>query len=65
MKIKITIWRISWNFIPKFANLYYKRLMNSRACPKCGIVVETLCHTLRECPVTIEVEDFKFRIRSV
>lgn len=36
-KIKILIWKISWNFIHHFVNLRCKRLLSVVVCPKCGV----------------------------
>ncbi|KAA3489772.1 reverse transcriptase [Gossypium australe] len=54
-KIKIFIWKISWNYIANKVNMYNRRLVNSRLCPRCGGGEETLNHLFRECPVSVEV----------
>ncbi|MBA0845669.1 hypothetical protein Goarm_022367 [Gossypium armourianum] len=48
-KIKITVWRISKNFIPNLSNMYCKRLMVNTMCPKCGGGAETTDHVFRSC----------------
>ncbi|XP_040960226.1 uncharacterized protein [Gossypium hirsutum] len=54
-KITFTIWRISWDFIPNFANLRYRRVTVNDRCPRCCSAVEESVHVFRECPLTIEV----------
>ncbi|KAK5819768.1 hypothetical protein PVK06_024791 [Gossypium arboreum] len=34
-KIQITVWRISWNFIPSLLNLRLKRVVVDAQCPRC------------------------------
>ncbi|KAA3490640.1 reverse transcriptase [Gossypium australe] len=51
-KIKIVIWRISWNYIPTRVNMQLRKLSNIRTCPRCGKEAETSSHVFRECPVT-------------
>ncbi|MBA0670916.1 hypothetical protein Goklo_029553 [Gossypium klotzschianum] len=36
----MTIWRISWDFIPSFVNLKIKRVMINTLCPRCGCAEE-------------------------
>ncbi|KAA3474465.1 Ribonuclease H-like superfamily protein [Gossypium australe] len=54
-KMNITIWRISWNYLPTKANMRHRRLVNDASCPRCGERAETIDHLFRECPVTVEV----------
>ncbi|MBA0762016.1 hypothetical protein Gotri_024576 [Gossypium trilobum] len=54
-KIKITIWRISKNFIPTLSNMYYKRLVANAICPRCGGGVEMTDHVFRSCPASKDV----------
>ncbi|KAG8503078.1 hypothetical protein CXB51_000915 [Gossypium anomalum] len=54
-KIAITIWRISWNYIPTLANLKHKRVSNDVACPRCGRGEEDITHIFRYCPATGEI----------
>lgn len=49
-KITITIWRISWDFIPHLANLRYRRITVSDRCPRCHVGVEDSPHIFRQCP---------------
>lgn len=49
-KIKITIWKISWNFLATRVNLLQKKLTNTSACPRCGAGSENMDHLFRECP---------------
>ncbi|KAH1096514.1 hypothetical protein J1N35_013435 [Gossypium stocksii] len=53
-KIKITIWCISWNFIPNLGNLRSKRVLTDAMCPRCGNGEENSEHVFRECPIAIE-----------
>ncbi|KAA3486687.1 reverse transcriptase [Gossypium australe] len=54
-KMKIFIWKLSWNYIASKVNMFNRRLVNSRFCPRCGGDGETLNHIFRECPVSAEV----------
>ncbi|KAA3481221.1 reverse transcriptase [Gossypium australe] len=54
-KIKITIWKITWNFLPTRVNLQHKKLLADPSCPRCGERAETIDHLFRECPVTVEI----------
>lgn len=49
-KIKMTIWRISWNFIPSFINLKIKRVVVNTQCPRCDREEENSCHIFQQCP---------------
>ncbi|KAK5825481.1 hypothetical protein PVK06_020318 [Gossypium arboreum] len=53
-KLKITIWRISRNFIPTLVNLNHKQLVANMACLRCEGANENLDHVLRECPISVE-----------
>ncbi|KAA3461726.1 reverse transcriptase [Gossypium australe] len=55
-KIKINIWKASWNYLPTRVNLLHKKLTTEAACPRCGLGIETLNnHLFRECPISVEV----------
>ncbi|KAA3462867.1 Zinc finger, CCHC-type [Gossypium australe] len=54
-KMKIFIWKISWNYIASKVNMYNRRLVNNRLCPRCGGDDKTLNHLFRECPVSAEI----------
>ncbi|KAA3468585.1 reverse transcriptase [Gossypium australe] len=54
-KIKIFIWKISWNYITNRVNMAIRRLANSSMCPRCGGAAETLNHLFGECPVSMEM----------
>ncbi|KAA3482988.1 reverse transcriptase [Gossypium australe] len=54
-KIKIFIWKISWNYLTNRVNMACRRLANSRICPRCGGGDESMNHLFRECPVTMEM----------
>ncbi|KAG8501065.1 hypothetical protein CXB51_003131 [Gossypium anomalum] len=54
-KITITIWRISWDFIPNLANQRYKKVIVNNRCPRCRSWVEDSSHIFHQCPITTEV----------
>lgn len=49
-KIKITVWKISWNFLATRANMVIKKLSNTTVCPRCGLGEENTDHLFRKCP---------------
>ncbi|XP_040957923.1 uncharacterized protein [Gossypium hirsutum] len=51
----MTVWRISWNFIPTFNNLKIKRVVRNSQCPRCGCDEENSYHIFQKCPTSIEV----------
>ncbi|KAA3462149.1 reverse transcriptase [Gossypium australe] len=53
-KLLITIWCISWNFLPNFKNLSLRRVVSDSTCPRCQVAEEDCDHTFRQCPVSIE-----------
>ncbi|KAG8479140.1 hypothetical protein CXB51_029003 [Gossypium anomalum] len=54
-KISITIWRISWEFIPNLVNLKHRRVIADDRCLRCHAWAEDSLHIFRQCPTTIEV----------
>ncbi|KAA3458792.1 reverse transcriptase [Gossypium australe] len=54
-KIKITVWRISWNYIPTFSNLKMNRVTTVDRCLRCQQDAEDSIHVFRSCPTTKEV----------
>lgn len=36
-KLKIIVWKISWNYIPTFSNLKIKRVAVETRCPRCHL----------------------------
>ncbi|KAA3466902.1 reverse transcriptase [Gossypium australe] len=60
-KIKIFIWKISWNYLTNRVNMIIRRLATSSLCPRCGGGDETMNHLFRECPTSMEV----WRVLSV
>ncbi|KAA3478841.1 Ribonuclease H-like superfamily protein [Gossypium australe] len=54
-KMKIFIWKLSWNYIASKVNMFNRRLVNNRLCPRCGGDDETLNHIFCECPVSAEI----------
>ncbi|KAG8500613.1 hypothetical protein CXB51_004491 [Gossypium anomalum] len=55
LKIQITVWRVSWNFIPSLVNLRLKRVVVDAQCPRCHQGEEDSTHIFQQCPSTIEV----------
>ncbi|KAA3473632.1 reverse transcriptase [Gossypium australe] len=53
-KIKITVWKITWNFLPTRVNLQHKKLAIDPICPRCGEQAETIDHLFRGCPIIKE-----------
>ncbi|MBA0700563.1 hypothetical protein Goari_022722, partial [Gossypium aridum] len=51
-KIKITMWKISWNFLATRANMVVKKLTNTIACPRCGSGTENMDNLFLECLVS-------------
>ncbi|KAA3483968.1 reverse transcriptase [Gossypium australe] len=55
IKIKIFIWKSSWNYLATKVNMLICRLATSSLCPRCGVAEETMNHLFRVCPVSEEV----------
>ncbi|KAG8491201.1 hypothetical protein CXB51_014347 [Gossypium anomalum] len=53
-KIAITIWRLSWNFIPTLKNLRLRRVASDSSSPRCRSAEEDSNHVFRRCPITTE-----------
>ncbi|MBA0875744.1 hypothetical protein Goshw_004076 [Gossypium schwendimanii] len=53
-KIKVTIWRLSWNYLPTKVNLQHRKLTVNQSCPRCGEGAETMNHLFRDYPATNE-----------
>ncbi|KAA3458512.1 reverse transcriptase [Gossypium australe] len=54
-KIKIFIWKISWNFLATRVNMAIKKLTSSRLCPRCAAGEETMNHLFRDCSVSVAI----------
>ncbi|KAA3466682.1 reverse transcriptase [Gossypium australe] len=54
-KVKIFVWKVSWNYLPTRVNLFHKKLLADASCPRCGLATETVDHLLRECPLSVAV----------
>ncbi|KAA3462404.1 reverse transcriptase [Gossypium australe] len=54
-KIKILVWKVSWNYIPTMANLYQIRVAPNDKCPRCRLCIESLWHIFVECLVSVEL----------
>ncbi|KAA3465354.1 reverse transcriptase [Gossypium australe] len=64
-KIKITAWRISWNYLSTRVNMHHRRMSNIQVCPRCRTGAEDTSHLFRECPVSLAVwERYLFWIAS-
>ncbi|KAG8499524.1 hypothetical protein CXB51_006063 [Gossypium anomalum] len=61
-KVKITLWRISWNYLPTRVNMQYRKLVSNTSCPRCGERAETIDHIFRECPVIVELSTHQSRL---
>ncbi|KAG8498180.1 hypothetical protein CXB51_006960 [Gossypium anomalum] len=54
-KIKIIVWKISWNYMPTFSNLKLRRVMAEDRCVRCCQGEEDTNHVFRLCPITKEI----------
>ncbi|KAA3485546.1 Zinc finger, CCHC-type [Gossypium australe] len=54
-KVKVFIWRVSWNYLATLVNLMARGLATNSMCPRCGVGQETMNHLFRDCPVSKEV----------
>lgn len=54
-KIKNTIWKMSWNCLPTYANLQHKKILQNALCPRCNNEVESITHALLYCHFASEV----------
>ncbi|KAA3467625.1 reverse transcriptase [Gossypium australe] len=52
LKVKLLIWKISWNYLPTKVNLACRRVTSNTLCPRCGQSAEDMNHLFRECPVS-------------
>lgn len=48
-KVKLHMWRATWNFLPTFVNLCSKRVRTDSLCLRCKRAPKTLHHVFREC----------------
>lgn len=53
--VKHFIWRAANELLPTQMNLFCHKISDKKLCPICGLVEETLAHTLWECPATNDV----------
>ncbi|KAG8499975.1 hypothetical protein CXB51_006428 [Gossypium anomalum] len=54
-KQKITLWRISWNYLPTLVNLYSRRISINIACPRCGRGPKSTDYVFRDCLVSVKL----------
>ncbi|KAA3466579.1 reverse transcriptase [Gossypium australe] len=64
-KIKITTWKISWNYLPTRTNMQHRKLSNVVICPRCGQGVENINHLFRECPISRSWLIWVFEVTSI
>ncbi|KAA3470487.1 reverse transcriptase [Gossypium australe] len=62
-KLKINMWKASWNYLPTRVNLLHKKLTTDASCPRCGLETETLNHLLRECPISVEMWSYLSEVK--
>ncbi|MBA0820781.1 hypothetical protein Gohar_028283, partial [Gossypium harknessii] len=58
-KIKIIVWKISWNFLTTRVNMLFRRLTNTTVCPRCGSGTENMDYLFCECPVSSSTSQCK------
>lgn len=63
-KITMTIWRISWDYIPNFVNLRCRKVITNDECPRCRSWFEESLHVFWECPKATIQFDAAFDRRS-
>lgn len=51
-KILITVWKLSWNYIPHLVNLQYHRLVTATCSPRCTQAAESIDHIFRACRIS-------------
>ncbi|KAA3481754.1 reverse transcriptase [Gossypium australe] len=51
-KIKIFVWKASWNFLSTRVNLSFRKLVSNSVCPRCLNGAETMMHLFRDCPIS-------------
>ncbi|KAA3457378.1 reverse transcriptase [Gossypium australe] len=54
-KVRITIWRFTWNFIPTLRNLKTRRVVHDSVCPRCRNAEKDSNHVLKKCPTSKEL----------
>ncbi|MBA0672530.1 hypothetical protein Goklo_023939, partial [Gossypium klotzschianum] len=54
-KITMTIWRISWDYIPNFVNLRCRKVITNEECPRYRSWPEESLYVFRDCPITKEI----------
>ncbi|KAG8488137.1 hypothetical protein CXB51_018778 [Gossypium anomalum] len=64
-KVTITIWCISWNYIPTLRNLRHRRIVSNARCLRCGYEVEDYHHIFRQCPTSIEGTRNEFLVSNL
>ncbi|KAA3481359.1 reverse transcriptase [Gossypium australe] len=62
-KLKVNMWKASWNYLPTRVNLLHKKLLIEASCPRCGLETETLNHLFRECPVSVEMWSYLSEVK--
>ncbi|KAA3458643.1 reverse transcriptase [Gossypium australe] len=54
-KIKVFIWKTTWNYLATKVSMHARRLAANSSCPRCSGGEETLNHLFRVCPVSMAV----------
>ncbi|KAK5844503.1 hypothetical protein PVK06_000643 [Gossypium arboreum] len=54
-KMKVTIWKLSWNYMLTRVNMQHRKLVSNSVCPRCDIGAETMDHIFRKCPISVSV----------
>ncbi|KAA3467549.1 Ribonuclease H-like superfamily protein [Gossypium australe] len=54
-KIKILVWKTSWNYLSTRVNLNFRKLVPTSVCPQCQNREETMNHLFRDCLVSMAV----------
>ncbi|KAA3454905.1 reverse transcriptase [Gossypium australe] len=52
-KIKILVWKLSWNYLSTRVNLHCRKLAPNGECPRCQNGEETMNHLFRDYPVSM------------
>ncbi|KAA3462318.1 reverse transcriptase [Gossypium australe] len=55
LKIKMFIWKISWNYLATRVNMSLRKLSTNYLCPHCGSGEESVNHLFRECPASVTI----------
>ncbi|KAA3463879.1 reverse transcriptase [Gossypium australe] len=62
-KVKINMWKASWNYLPTRVNLHHKKLISDTSCPRCGLETKTMTHLFKECPISVEMWSYLSEVK--